>query len=141
MRTYTINDASFGIPDTWVDRSVVVFISGNSQSPELSFVINRDKLTEGEELVDFAERQTKMLLQNLPQCVVSERRQRLVAGTLALEIEFFWTSERRRMHQRQVFLLHGNQVLVLTATAPDRLTPAQEEEVDHLMDSFHFREV
>jgi hypothetical protein len=139
MTRHRINEAAFEIPERWRDKTVHVFVEGDALPASFSFVINKDRLGENEEPVEFAERQLTQLAGSLSDFRVADRGQRPVSGAPALILEFTWSADQGRMRQRQVFVTIGRDVLILTATALDAFTEDQIRDLDALLDSFELQ--
>jgi hypothetical protein len=133
-----MNEASFDIPEGFRDNTVHVLVEGDEIPSSFSLVINRDRLSEREELVEFVERQIERLSESLSELRIIDRAQRPVASAIALEVEFAWSAEQGLMCQRQVFIPQDGAVLILTATTLDAFTEAQRNKLDALLESFAF---
>lgn len=136
MPRYRIEEGSFVIGLRWQDNSVNIFSVGTSKPPQISIVLVRERLNPDEELVQFAERQMNQLAGTLKRFRVLEQRQIVVSGALALEAEFLWASADGSVNQRQVYIPCHDKILILTATAKERLSDAQNVEIDELLASF-----
>lgn len=138
MPRYRMNEASFEIPQGFRDNTVHVLVEGDVLPSSFSLVVNRDRLGEREELVDFVERQIARLAESVSDLRILDRAQRPVASVIALEVEFVWSAEQGLMCQRQVFIPQDTAVLILTATTLDAFTAAQRDNLDALLASFAF---
>ncbi len=138
MPRYRMNEASFEIPSGFRDNTVHVLVEGDVLPSNFSLVVNRDRLGEREELVDFVERQIARLAASVSDFRIIDRAQRPVASAIALEVEFVWAADQGRMCQRQVFVPHDGAVLILTATTLDAFTDTQRHHLDALLASFAF---
>lgn len=139
MKIYTMNEGSFEVPEEWKDNSLNIFVVGGSEPPmNLSFVISRDTLRDGVELVDYVEKQLGDVGKKLRKFRVIGKRQIEVNGHPALEAEFTWISDKSPMHQRQQYIRRGTTVLVFTATAPVKIEDEHIEQIDALLRSVRF---
>ncbi|MFO0761714.1 MAG: DUF1795 domain-containing protein [Byssovorax sp.] len=135
MTSYVTNDAEFDVPEEWTDRSINIFAVGSTPPLPLSFVISRDYMKPGQELVDFVEEQLGQTAKNLPKFRLISKRQIVVDGNPALQAEFVWFAEQGAMHQRQAYVPSGAKVLILTATAPVKISDEHEEQMTALLGS------
>lgn len=141
MSTYHIHEGSYSLPAGWRDESMIIHTVGDPRGPaQFSVVMSRTRVNDGEDFVEFAERQLADLQRTLPDFSVLDQAQRHVGGQMALEASFSWASDRGPMQQRQVYVPAGPTVLVITATSLGRLDPARMAEVDALLASFRFRQ-
>lgn len=138
MFTYTMNEGSFQVPEEWRDNSVNIFVVGAEPPMNLSFVISRDNLRQGAELVDYVEQQLGDVSKKLRKFRILGKRQMEVGGRPALEAEFTWVSEQSPMHQRQQYVRVGQKVLVFTATAPVKIADEHMEQIQALLASVRF---
>jgi hypothetical protein len=139
MLQYITNDAEFDVPDDWTDRSINIFAVGATPPLALSFVISRDYMKPGQELVDFVEEKLAEAAKNLPKFRLISKRQIIVDGSTALQAEFAWYAEKNAMHQRQAYVPSGAKVLILTATAPVKISDEHEEQMNALLASLKLR--
>ena len=139
MSMYTMNDAELDIPEAWTDQSVNVFSASSAPPVPMSLVITRDRLGPGQELAEFAEVKLGELESQLDSFKVIEKRQVEVAGQVALEAEIRWSSKQGPVHQRQVYIDHGQKVLVLTATAAGTISEAYAEQFDQILATLKLR--
>ena len=130
-----MNDATVDLPDDWEDKSVNVFATPGSSAHPVSFVVNRDRMKQGQDLADYAEQRLDELESMLKQFSLLEKRQVEIAGTTALEAEFKWRSDTGLMHQRQIFIPRGEPVMVVTITAPRELREHEREQIDAILAS------
>ena len=135
MTTYRLTDATLEVPDDWEDKSVNVFATLSSNPLPISLVLNRDAMKTGQDLADFAEQRLDEMESMLKQFTMIEKRQIEVAGTTALEAEFKWRSDTGLMHQRQIFVPHGERVLIVTITAPREIREQQKEQIEFVLSS------
>lgn len=135
MRIYRIDEGEFEIPDHWADKSVNIFAVGATPPLPLSFVITRDILRQGQDFVEFVEGKLDDISGQLKQFNLIEKRQVEVAGRLALEAEFTWRADTGVMHQRQTFMLHGERIMIFTATAPRKIDDEHRAQVDAVLAS------
>lgn len=141
MSMYTTNEATFELPAQWADQSLNIFVVGGAEPPmHLSFVISRDTLGPGVELVDHVEKQLSDISKKLRKFRILGKRQVEVAGRPALEAEFTWAADQSPMHQRQQYVKAGQKVLVFTATAPVKISDEHGEQIEALLASVTFND-
>ncbi len=140
METYHIDEVVFGVPGDWQDNSINIFAVGDSTPASFSFVINRERMKQDEEIVEFANRQLSQLAETLNEFEIIDQRQLDIDGTLALEAEFRWQAAEGKMYQRQAFLPVGRKVLILTSTALEGMTDEQLQQLSAVYESIQLRQ-
>lgn len=140
MSTYRMNDAEIDIPEHWSDQTVNIFSASPEPPAPLSLVITRDRLSPGQDLPEFAEARLSQLETQLDSLKIIEKRQIEVGGHFALEAELRWMSKQGAVHQRQVYVEHGERVLVLTATSPGVISAAHAAEFEQVLSSLKLRD-
>ena len=135
---YQINEGSFTLPDSAVDRSVNMLVL-NLGPGGLTLVVTRDQLQEGEDLDGFLTRQLRTLASQVKSFKQQERIAVSVgaAGLAGLQIASAFKQNNASIHQRQtVVCLAGSAVLVLTMTCAAPLNAEQSAYAQQLLDSF-----
>jgi hypothetical protein len=136
VKTYTINEACFQIPEGWGDSSVNVFSPSGKLPGDLSFVISRDGLEDGQELASYVDGQLGELSATLSQYRLIRKSEMTVDGLPAVSAEFTWNVQEKAMAQRQTYVATGRQVLVMTATTIDKFSREYNLIVDRILSSF-----
>jgi hypothetical protein len=136
MRIYTIDEASFNIPDEWSDKSVNVFSPSGDLPGDFSFVITRGRLGSDQSLASYVEDQLKELSTTLPQFRLIRKYESAVDNLSAFNTEFTWKAEEKPMVQRQTYVMFERAVLVLTATAIEKFSREYRLVIDNVISSF-----
>jgi hypothetical protein len=136
MRAYTIDEASFNIPDEWSDKSVNVFSPSGDLPGDFSFVITRGSLGSDQNLASYVEEQLKELSTTLPQFRLIRKYESTVDNLPAYNTEFTWEAEKRPMIQRQTYVMFDRVVLVLTATTVEKFSREYKLVIDNVISSF-----
>lgn len=138
MSTYRTNECLLDVPGDWHDRSIHVFTVGDGPPFQMTVVINKDEMKEGDNLAEFADQRLDQMESQLKQFTLIEKRQSELGGRPALEAEFKWRSDQGTMHQRQLFVPSDSSVILITVTAPFEIRPPQREQVDGVLASLRF---
>ncbi|HKX29238.1 MAG TPA: DUF1795 domain-containing protein [Blastocatellia bacterium] len=136
MRTYQIDEASFQLPEGWNDQSVNVFSPPGDLPGDFSLVISRDRLADGQEFGSYVESQLGELSNILARYRLIRRSDGTVGGLRAINAEFTWHSEEQTLAQRQTYVAAGPQVLIMTATAVDKITRDYHLLIDRILSTF-----
>lgn len=140
MRAYTIDEASFSIPDEWSDKSVNVFSPAGELPGDFSFVITRGSLGGEQNLASYVDDQLKELSTTLPQFRLIRKYESSVDNSTAFQTEFTWKTddkaEGKMMMQRQIYVNAGRAVLILTATTIEKFSREYQLVIDNLISSF-----
>lgn len=136
MKTYTIDEACFQIPDGWGDNSVNVFSPSGKLPGDFSFVISRDSLKDSQGLDSYVDGQLGELSAALSQYRLIRKSETTVDGLPAFSAEFTWNVQEKTMAQRQTYVATGRQVLVITATTIDKFSRDYNLVVDCILSSF-----
>jgi hypothetical protein len=136
MKTYTIDEACFQIPEGWGDSSVNVFSPSGKLPGDFSFVISRDSLEDGQGLASYVDGQVGELSAVLSQYRLIRKSDMTVDGLPAISTEFTWNVQEKAMAQRQTYVATGRQVLVITATTIDKFSQDYKLIVDRILSSF-----
>ena len=138
MQKYTLNEGTLELPDEWIDQTMNIFPSSSSTPADFSVVITRDVPFAGESLNDYFERQIKQLPDALPGFKEIRRGKLKVDGRDAVDIEYEWIGQGKKMHIRQVGTIFNGVVMNLTATAMAALFPKHASEFDKILNSIEF---
>jgi len=142
MTSYNLQEAVCSLPDDWKDTSVNIFSVGTTAPAEFSLVVTRDVLGSSISLKAFADAQLERLSQTLSRYVLLRQEGRVFGDKTAIDSEFTWISESRRIHQRQVLLQHdADRVLIFTATALDFLAADRSQQMDAILGGLEWRVV
>ena len=135
---YTVNEATFDLPEALHDQSVNIFTATPSGASPFNIVITRSTVEPGSTLADHVTREIELQQQTLAGFTPEWRRDYQVDGRSA-EITAARIDAQVPMEQRQVYFLTGISSLTITASAQDRFQPAQLDLLNDFLDSFRFR--
>src|SRR2546427_12524668 len=136
MRTYSIDEGYFEIPEEWSDRSVNVFAVSDEAPGDFSFIITRDGLEDHQNFESYVEEQLVALSKTLSQFKLFRKHSTSVDRLPALSAEFAWDAEGKTMTQRQTYVKCGRGVLVFTATTIEKFSREHEEIIDNILSTF-----
>ncbi|MBI4706020.1 MAG: DUF1795 domain-containing protein [Deltaproteobacteria bacterium] len=139
MPVFHVDEGSYEVPESWEDSTINIHSVDRAGPGGFSFVVSRESLREGEELLDLADRQLAEVERSLDGFELIEKRQLAIDGKVALEAEFRWRNEAGVTHQRQAYVPCGAKVLIMTATAMNELSEEHGAQVTGLLRSFKFR--
>lgn len=140
MNIFHANEFVLNLPDQFKDKSVNIFALSDEGPSEFGVVIARDKLASGESLVEYVERQVRILGMRASLFRLLHQNQTLVDKYPALELDYTWLSEGGTMHQRQVTVALKSSLLIsFTATCKDRISPKWDAAFREMMATLRFR--
>jgi len=125
------------LPEGYLDRTVNVFTSRNTQVP--SFNIARDTLDQGENLTAYTDRQLTLMQKHLKGWKQSERSAVMLGDNLLQgeSVHATFLREGKRIWQQQaVFNTQGAHILVFTMSSAEKLTERDRSLFDDLLRSF-----
>ena len=138
MTSYYINEGRFLIAAAWRDQSLTMFSSPADAPAEFSLVIGRDRVPPDMASNAYARRQLDQLPASLPQFRLLRQNDTRLDNIPAVEVEFFWQSEKGMMHQLQVYVVHDQVALTFTGTAPEGVFAQHLPDLRRLLDTFKF---
>jgi hypothetical protein len=137
---YHCQEGRFKLPEGFQDRTVNMFVPGNSVPGPLSITLARDTHLPGEDLAGYLGRQLRMLDAKLRGYTVVEQREVSLcaaAPVAGVEIEACYLSDKRPIHQRQAaFIIGPGRVLVFACTSQADFTAEQRRDWADLLASF-----
>lgn len=118
MSRYENPDISFDYPRDWEDRSVIAFAApAEPDKTATNVVVTRDKLAEGEEVKQYADRQIVQMSKSLDAFALIERRDFQKDGIGVVELRFAWRGSAGALVQRLVMIpLKDGRLINLTCT-------------------------
>lgn len=119
---YRIQEGCFTLPETFLDRTVNIFVPASNERASPSLNISRDTLKPDENLTTYIDRQIVLMKKNLGQHRVLSRGTALAGtGEAAMAGEQILATHRSgktEVYQRQAGFITGpGKVLVLTLTS------------------------
>ena len=138
MQEYRLNEGTLEMPDEWVDQTMNIFPSSSATPADFSVVITRDPALANESLEQYFERQIKQLPDALPGFKEIRRGELKVDDKDAVDIEYNWIGQGKKMHIRQVGLMLDGVVMNITATAVAPHFPKYSADFDKILQSIKF---
>lgn len=122
-RAYRIQEGHFTLPESFIDRSVNIFVSESNERASPGMNISRDTLKPDEDLASYIDRQIVLMKKNLGQYrLLSRTPAQAGTGNDALtgeQIAATHKSGKTEAYQRQAgFIVAPGRVLVFTLTSP-----------------------
>ena len=120
MRVLRHSEFEIGVPDGWLDRSLVILRPPDSDHLAPSITVSRQPLSADISSEEFAIQQIPALTETFAEYgfrIIEERQVRL-AGLDAFRYAYEFTSQESNLHviQIQIYLIRNGFVYVLTAT-------------------------
>jgi hypothetical protein len=120
---------SLGLPEGWVDRSVLTYVGPDAGSGSPSLVVSTDELDGDGSLGVYAAMQDAAVRAGFSGIELLEDRETTVAGQGAIRRTYRWTLEGRTMRQRMWCLVVDEVGYTIVASA-------SEDEFDGLRGTF-----
>lgn len=137
---YQLQEGSIALPEGFQDRTVNMFVLGNSLPAPLSITIARDTLLPVEDLTAYVERQVKMLRAKLRGYTLLHKNPATLSQNQPLagvQIDAYYVSDGRPLYQRQAaFLIEPGRALIFSTTAQADFSPQQNQSWLDLLASF-----
>lgn len=137
---YVMNEASIDLPSGWRDQSINVVSSGSPLDPGMTFTVTRDDVPFGMSFDEYLEDQVGEVSRKLDKFELLNRRGVTLDGANGAEIECRWQSTQGPMHQL-IYMVPtpGGRAMVMTVTAPVKLTDGQRAEMQRIIQTMRFR--
>jgi hypothetical protein len=110
---------SLGLPEGWVDRSVLTYVGPNEGDGSPSLVVTGDDLGDGMTLGRYAAMQDAAVRAGFEGIELVDDRETTVAGHRAVRRTYRWSYDDRTMRQRMWCLLVEGVGYSIVASAPD----------------------
>ena len=105
MSLYHINEASFGLPGDFGDKTINIFSIPEPAGGQASLVITRDQLMQTLTLPRYGERILMEMEEKLHKFELVKRSEIQLSGIPAVQFDFLWVSDGTPMAHRQLVLL------------------------------------
>jgi hypothetical protein len=141
MSTYHANEFTLDLPEGLHDKSVQIFALADQGPSDLSVVVARERPHPGEAALGFANRTLTALSEQLALLTVLSKEAVELDGAPAIRTDYTWSSSQGKMFQRQV-VAHAvahDQMLIVTATCRDAMSPRAEAVFSAFLAKFRFR--
>ncbi|MEX5687686.1 DcrB-related protein [Pseudomonas silesiensis] len=142
---YHLQEGSFTLPEGFQDRTVNMFVFGNTVPGPLSITLSRDAHLPGEDLSAYLKRQLKLLASKLRGYTVLEQKTVSLSASQPIpgvQIEAYYLNDKRSIYQRQAaFIIGPGRVLVFACTSQADFTAEQNRNWSDVLASFEPRNV
>ena len=122
MRDFTHNDFSIGLPDRWIDTSIIAIAGPPDRGFSPSITITRERLEFQLNIEEYAANQLAALEDQLGENdyeVVEEGEMQLNFSAAYSRIHTFDVSDEIRAKQMQIYVIKGNEAITITCTSTD----------------------
>lgn len=141
---YQLQEGSIKLPEGFQDRTVNMFVLGNSIPAPLNITLSRDNLLPAEDLKAYIERQVKLIAAKLRGYTMLGKKpaQLSVSNPLAgIQVDAYYLNDGRPVYQRQAaFEIAPSRILVFSTTSQADFSDKQNESWLQLLSSFEPRE-
>ncbi|PWU27091.1 DUF1795 domain-containing protein [Pseudomonas sp. RW407] len=140
---YQLQEGQITLPEGYQDRSVNMFVLGNSVPAPLSITVSRDNLLPDETLKPYVERQVKLIGAKLRGYTLLGKKPASL-GEPALEgiqVDAYYLNDGRPLYQRQAaFEIEPGRALVFSTTSQGDFSTSQSQAWLDLLASFRLRQ-
>lgn len=141
---YQLQEGSIVLPEGVQDRTVNMFVVGNSVPAPLNITVGRDNMLAGEDLNAYISRQIKLITSKLRGYTLLGKKAAALSTrqTLAgIQVDAYYMNDGRPVYQRQAaFEIQPGRILVFSTTSQVDFSPVQDENWLQLLSSFQPRE-
>ncbi|BBH47310.1 DUF1795 domain-containing protein [Pseudomonas sp. KU43P] len=142
---YPLQEGSITLPEGFTDRTVNMFILGDSIPAPLNFTVSRDNLLPGEDLKAYIERQVKLIAAQLRGYTVLGKIPAQLSSTqpqAGIQVDGYYLKDGRPVYQRQAaFEVAPGRILVFSTTSQADFSGKQNDNWLDLLNSFEPRQV
>ncbi|HGA2315996.1 TPA: DcrB-related protein [Pseudomonas putida] len=141
---YQLQEGSITLPEGFQDRTVNMFILGDSIPAPLNITVSRDNLLVGEDLKAYIERQVKLIASKLRGYTVLGKKPAQLSTSQPLagiQVDGYYLKDGRPVYQRQAaFEVSPGRILVFSTTSQADFGGKQNESWQALLSSFEARQ-
>lgn len=141
---YQLQEGMIVLPEGFQDRTVNMFILGNSIPAPLNVTVSRDNMLPVEDLKAYIERQVKLIASKLRGYTVLGKKpaalstERPFAG---IQVDAYYLTDGRPVYERQAaFEIEPGRILVFSTTSQADFGAEQNENWLQLLASFRSRD-
>jgi len=142
---YQLQEGSITLPEGFTDRTVNMFILGDSIPAPLNVTVSRDNLLPGEDLKAYIERQVKLIAAQLRGYTVLGKIPAQLSSTqpqAGIQVDGYYLKDGRPIYQRQAaFEVAPGRILVFSTTSQADFSGKQNDNWFDLLNSFEPRQV
>lgn len=132
---YHINEGKLDIPADWQDRSVNIIASDNSPF-QVSIAITRDNIAWGVAFPEYLEDQMERAEQALEGFKPLGRRDMVIGGIAAHEVESSWLRNSQPVHLLTTTFDMGQKALIITVSVDGQMSEGQKSRMREIVNSF-----
>jgi len=141
---YQLQEGSINLPEGFQDRTVNMFILGDSIPAPLNITVSRDNLLPAEDLKAYIARQIKLIAAKLRgYTLLDKKAAHLSASALlaGIQVDAYYLNDGRPVYQRQAaFEIAPGRILVFSTTSQADFSGKQNESWLQLLNSFEPRQ-
>ena len=141
---YQLQEGSIHLPEGFQDRTVNMFVLGNSIPAPLNITVSRDNLLPGEDLKAYIERQVKLIASKLRGYTVLGKKPAQLSSSQPLagiQVDGYYLKDGRPLYQRQAaFEVSSGRILVFSTTSQADFSGKQDDSWLELLNSFEPRQ-
>jgi len=141
---YQLQEGSIVLPEGFQDRTVNMFVLGNTIPAPLNVTVSRDNMLPAEDLKAYIDRQVKLIASKL-RGYTSLGKQSVALSTqqpfAGIQVDAYYMNDGRPIYQRQAaFEIEPGRVLVFSTTSQADFSAIQTENWLQLLASFQPRQ-
>ncbi|WP_258911204.1 DUF1795 domain-containing protein [Pseudomonas putida] len=141
---YQLQEGSITLPEGFQDRTVNMFILGNSIPAPLNITVSRDNLLSGEDLGAYIERQIKLIASKLRGYTILGKKTAQLSSSqpqAGIQVDGYYLKDGRPIYQRQAaFEIAPGRILVFSTTSQADFSGKQNDSWLELLGSFEPRQ-
>ncbi|WP_062387693.1 DcrB-related protein [Pseudomonas abietaniphila] len=141
---YQLQEGSIVLPEGFQDRTVNMFVLGNTIPAPLNVTVSRDNMLPAEDLKAYIDRQVKLIASKLRGYTLLGKKsatlstEQPIAG---IQVDAYYMNEGRPVYQRQAaFEIESGRILVFSTTSQADFGASQNENWLRLLASFQPRQ-
>ncbi|WP_227245180.1 DcrB-related protein [Paraburkholderia caribensis] len=137
---YQIQEGQIDLPREWQDKTMNVFVSAGTGTEGVSFVITRERMPWGMKFDEYADGEVTKLARQARDYVAIQTEKVSLSGRPAFVHEYTWTNNQAQIQQCITMVELGETVLMLTFTAPGRISDTQRRQLQIILTSLQLHD-
>ncbi|WP_130908508.1 DUF1795 domain-containing protein [Pseudomonas sp. Sample_16] len=141
---YQLQEGSITLPEGFQDRTVNMFVLGNSIPAPLNITLSRDNMLPAEDLKAYIERQVKLIAAKLRGYTLLSKKAAALSGVQpfsGIQVDAYYMNDGRPVYQRQAaFEIEPGRILVFSTTSQADFSVTQNQNWLQLLASFKPRQ-
>lgn len=134
---YRVNEGTFDLPATWLDRSVNILAS-DMTAFGISLTITRDNIPWGVSFAEYMNDQAEKAASGLTDFELIGRQDLFVDGMSAHEIEATWSRKGTPVHLLSTTLHLGPKAMIISSSVDNYMSEGQKAEMRRIIGTFRF---